>query len=137
MNNELVTLDHVNLTVRSFSESAEWYKRVFGFLLVEEGVYGDGTWGILRNGDFMLCIYESPSREVLSGESSDRFHHVYHFGLRIRDRKQWEGILEREALETYYSSPVRYPHSLSWYIKDPTGHMIEVAYWQDDQVKFG
>jgi hypothetical protein len=53
------------------------------------------------------------------------------------NRGSWEEILERENLRTYYGSRVAYPHSVSWYIKDPTGYMIEVALWNDDQVKFG
>jgi len=84
----------------------------------------------------MLCIYESPGRTLLEDEGeSGAYHQIYHFGLRIRDRKAWEQTVSREKLETYYGSPVRYPHSHSWYVTDPTGHMIEVALW-DAEVRF-
>lgn len=136
MNKTHVALDHLNLTVRDFSESADWYKRVFGFLLVEEGMDKDGPWGILRSGDFMLCIYESPSRSPLDEKDRRLFHQIYHFGLRVKDQRAWEETLNSEKLRTYYRSPVEYPYSLSWYIKDPTGYMIEVALWNDDQVSF-
>jgi catechol 2,3-dioxygenase-like lactoylglutathione lyase family enzyme len=136
MNTESVALDHLNLTVNNFSKTVAWYQRVFGFSLVEEGIEDDGPWGILRNGDSMLCIYESPKRAVLSDADSERFHQIYHFGLRIKNRRVWEETLKRENLETFYNSPLKYPHSLSWYITDPTGYMIEVALWNDGQVKF-
>jgi catechol 2,3-dioxygenase-like lactoylglutathione lyase family enzyme len=128
------SLDHLNLTVRNFEESVAWYGKVFGFSLVEQGVEDDGPWGILRSGDSMLCIYESPGLKE-PNESEDSYQ-IYHFGLRVRDRQAWEETVKREKLETYYGSPVRYPHSLSWYITDPTGYMIEVALWKGDSVAF-
>ena len=91
-------------------------------------------WGILRSGDTMLCLYENRDQRAVAEESP--FHRIDHFGLRIRDRKEWEEILRRESLKTYYGSPVRYPHSTSWYVVDPSGHWIEVALWDGDEVSF-
>jgi catechol 2,3-dioxygenase-like lactoylglutathione lyase family enzyme len=137
MKKEKVSLDHLNLTVKNFAESVAWYGRVFGFELVEEGMDDDGPWGILRSGDSMLCIYESPKRTLLEDDGeSGAYHQIYHFGLRITDRKAWEETVKKENLETYYGSPVRYPHSQSWYITDPTGYMIEVALWGAEGVRF-
>lgn len=134
-----VKIDHLNLTVRNFAETVAWYQRIFGFELVEEGMEREGPWGILRSGDSMLCIYERPNRIApdQDRDTAERHHRVYHFGLRVPDRKAWENALECERLPTYYNSPLRYPHSTSWYVTDPSGHMIEVAYWDDDRVTFG
>ncbi len=41
--------------------------------------------------------------------------------------------VKAENLDTYYW---RYPHSESWYVNDPTGWEIEVALWDNDQVRF-
>ena len=29
-----------------------------------------------------------------------------------------------------------WPHSTSWYIRDPTGYQIEVVYWHHDEIRF-
>ncbi|MBK9974810.1 MAG: VOC family protein [Planctomycetes bacterium] len=31
-------LDHINLSVASFAKTAQWYERVFGFYVVEQGL---------------------------------------------------------------------------------------------------
>lgn len=131
-----VSLDHLNLTVRNFEEAAEWYEKVFGFKAAERGLYEGRPWGVLRSGDSMLCIYESPGRASPDDDGTERFHKIYHFGLRIHDRNEWERILREQELCTYYGSPMRYPHSISWYVTDPTGHMIEVALWDNEEVQF-
>ncbi|MBY0472502.1 VOC family protein [bacterium] len=129
-------LDHLNLTVRNFEEAANWYGKVFGFRVVEQGLDDGRPWGVLRSGDSMLCIYENPGLAVPRDEDSEKFYKIYHFGLRIQNREVWEKTLREHRLATYYGSPLKYPHSTSWYVTDPTGHMIEVALWDNDQVRF-
>jgi catechol-2,3-dioxygenase len=128
-------LDHLNLTVKDFNESAQWYKRVFGFEIVEEGVRNGNKWGILQSGDALLCIYQDPSRTA-PGEAPESQHRIYHFGLRITDRQKWEETIAKEHIQVEYGGAIDYPHSLSWYLSDPTGHEIEVALWQDDKIRF-
>ena len=59
--------DHMNLTVKDFDETVDWYRRVFNFELVERDVTEGVLWGILRSdggeGDAMLCIYQYPDRK--------------------------------------------------------------------------
>jgi len=31
---------------------------------------------------------------------------------------------------------IQWPHSLAWYINDPTGWEIEVVYWENDTISF-
>lgn len=127
-------LDHINFTVSDFDESVEWYKRVFNFNLVEKGVSKEGhRWGILRSGDSMLAITEFKGRRIYSLEDQ---HQTYHFGLRLVSREAWEKVLQEQAIPVYYGSPIAYPHSTSWYVKDPSGHEVEVAIWKDDTVRF-
>ena len=61
-------LDHINMTVRDFDQTVDWYGRVFDFVLVEEAVTEGIRWGVIRSGEALLCIYEDPSRKHL-----DRF----------------------------------------------------------------
>lgn len=130
-------LDHLNMTVNNLEESAEWYSRLFGFEWVEGERQAEEPWGILRSGNSMLCLYEAHGLKNPRDETvTEAAHHIAHFGLRIRDRRAWEEAVAREDIRTYYGSPVRYPRSWSWYVKDPTGYMIEVALWDDNRVEF-
>lgn len=132
-------LDHLNISVENFRETVDWYGRVFGFELVEEGLRLGHPWGVLRAGDAMLCVYERPGRRVADMEELDATarHGLRHFALRITDRERWESAVVREGLALGWDSPVHYPHSTSWYVRDPSGYEIEVALWENDQVAFG
>ena len=136
----VTNLDHVNLSVHDFDESVAWYGRIFGFELVEDEVNEHGVrWGVLRRNDAMLCIYHHPEAEHTDGWTlRDRgVHSVAHFGLRVRDRKQWEAVVEREGVEVNFGGARKWPHSTAWYVADPTGWEIEVVYWDDDTIAFG
>lgn len=128
-------LDHLNLTVQNLDQSALWYKNLFGFSEVERGKRGSVSWRILRSGDAMLCMYEHP--ELADPDSNEgQNHKIYHFGLRIKNPADFENRLRRFNVQVEYGGAVRYEHSWSWYLLDPTGYEIEVAHWDDDQVRF-
>jgi lactoylglutathione lyase len=131
-------LDHINMTVRDFDQTVDWYGRVFDFELVEEALTEGVRWGVIRSGEALLCIYEDPDREHLDRfELRDRsLHGMAHFGLRITGVEEWLETVEREKIEVLYDGEIAWPHSRSWYIKDPTGYEIEVALWADDRVAF-
>lgn len=126
-------LDHLNLTVRDLQDTIDFYGRVFGFEVVERGLWNGHDWAILRSGDAMLCAYEHPE---LSADGREDHHHVSHFGLRITDREAWEKTLAREGLPLLYGGVRAWPHSTAWYVADPTGYEIEVALWHGDTVAF-
>jgi len=133
-------LDHLNLSVRDFEETAAWYGRVFGFEVVEREIDDAGRpWGVLRAGDALLCIYEHPELrfEEPDARRTRGVHGINHFGLRITDRDAWEKTMEREGIVAAYGGPVHWPHATAWYVKDPTGYEIEVALWDDDTIRFG
>lgn len=134
MKNTVAKLDHINFTVTNFKESVEWYQKVFNLELVEKEKCDNGLhWGILRGGDTMLCIGEEPQRKPYHGEE---YLCMYHFGLRVLDKEAWEKTIKEHDLEIKYSGPIKYPHSTSWYVDDPSGNEIEVVVWNDDKVKF-
>jgi catechol 2,3-dioxygenase-like lactoylglutathione lyase family enzyme len=126
-------LDHLNLTVASFDESVAWYRRVFGFQLVEDGVQEGVRWGVLRAGEAMLCIYEHGEL----GGVAERGQRVNHFGLRITDPDAWQQTVADESLDLLYGGAVEWPHSTAWYIEDPTGYEIEVCHWHEGSSRFG
>ncbi|MHC4953683.1 MAG: VOC family protein [Planctomycetota bacterium] len=136
---KVTSLDHLNLSVRDFDETAAWYGRVFGFEVMEEAVNADDVrWGVLRSEDAMLCIYEHPDLEHVPCDEQRRrgMHAICHFGLRIRDREAWEETIKREKLDLQWGGAIQYGHSTSWYVTDPTGWSIEVALWENDTVSF-
>ena len=45
---EVRNIDHLNLAVGNFDETAAWYGRVFGFEKVEEGLQDGVRWGVIR-----------------------------------------------------------------------------------------
>ena len=125
--------DHVNLSVRDFDASVDWYGRVFHFSLVEEGVSDGVRWGILRAGDSMLCIYEYPEREFVDRHElkARGIHGINHLGFRIEDEQEWLKTMKRENVHASFWD---WPHSRAWYVCDPTGYEIEVAYWKNGVV---
>jgi catechol 2,3-dioxygenase-like lactoylglutathione lyase family enzyme len=128
-------LDHLNMTVCSVDQTADWYRRVFGFDVVEEGTYRGRRWSILQSEDAVLCVYEHPERG--SPELAEHGSHgVAHFGLRIDDAAEWVRTVEREHVDVLYDGPVRWPRSTSWYVSDPNGYEIEVALWHDGYPRF-
>ena len=131
-------LDHLNMTVANLNESIDWYRNIFGFEIVEEGVRNGTPWAIVKSGEALLCMYEDASRQppqqfLKRGGDS---HTIYHFGLRITDRQAWLEKIETYNLELEYGGEVDYPHSKSWYVFDPTGFGIEVALWNQDEIRF-
>jgi len=132
---EAVRLDHVNLSVRDLGESVAWYGRVFGFAVAEEGVWDGTPWAILRSGDALLCLYHHPGFAFLRPEAlrDRRLHGTRHVGFRLADEPRWRATLAREGLGY---EEIRYPHSRSWYVNDPTGYDIEVVVWDGDHVSF-
>ena len=131
-------LDHLNLTVNNVDETLDWYSKVFGFELVEQGVRNGARWAILRGGEAMLCIYESPERiePNLFQVRDTAQHSVFHWGFRITDREAWIETVRKHNLTLEYGGEVDYPFSQSWYVTDPTGYGIEVVYWKGDEIRF-
>lgn len=127
------TLDHLNLSVTNLDESLNWYNRIFGFERVEGGLYEGEPWAIIRRGDSMLALYQDPT--LKAPDSVKGAHRLYHFGLKVSDRAAWEEILAREKPQITMDA-TRRPHSVSWYVLDPTGYEIEVTAWDKDRVSF-
>lgn len=126
--------DHLNLTVRNLEESLMWYQEVFGFEIVERGHWKSNgktwPWSIVRRENFMLCLYEDSVRKEIP-ENDTSLHRIFHFGLMISDLEKFKQQVMNKDLIPYLHGPFQYPHSTSWYIKDPTGHEIEAVAWKD------
>jgi lactoylglutathione lyase len=132
-----VKLDHINISTENLNESIEWYKKIFGFELVESGIKPNGTrWGIIALNDSMICMGEYPGRELANKIDDRSVHQIYHFGIRVSDLEKWKQIMKNHNLKPNYGGPVEYPNSKSWYIYDPSGHEIEVSYTALEKMPF-
>lgn len=126
-----VSLDHINISVKNYKKTVAFYKEVFGLQEVESGVWTGLDWSILRSGDFMMCIYDSAKKDAL-----DEVLKVNHFGIRVQDEKPILKKLYDLGVIIEPQNIIRYKHSKSWYVTDPSGHGIEIVKWDDDIVKF-
>lgn len=119
--------DHINLTVKNLKESAEFYQKVFGLEVKEEGISsGFGLdykiLGLSERG--FICLYQSnealPKRSRINhiginvGNLSDALPKLSHAGVEIVPYGDEDGIVD-------------YPQSKSIYIKDPDGNEIELS----------
>jgi len=131
-------IDHLNMTVENFEESAKWYSDVFGFKKVEQGLYKGKPWGVIRSVNTALCMYENPNKKRGPGDDLEeaKFHGISHFGFKIHDQKEWEASIDRNNLEIMNGGAVDWPNSQSWYLKDLNGYVIEVALWNDNEMSF-
>ncbi len=127
------SLDHINMSVKDLNQSVEWYNKIFDFKKVEEGVSSDGPWAILKSENSMLCLYQEASSKLNQNEANLR---IYHFGLKISDKDLWNKKIIDYKVKILYGGEVRYPHSVSWYLIDPSGYEIEVSYWDQDEICF-
>ena len=122
-------LDHVNITVKDLEQSIRWYQDILGMRVVEQGKTGLGKrWAIVERDDSMICMTEYPNYKSANLMDNTEFFQIYHFGFRTPDKKAWEDVVSEHNLKLYYGGVNEYPNSLSWYIKDPSGHTIEVSY---------
>lgn len=133
----LKSFDHINMTVSNLDESLEWYGKFFDFKEIESGETSFGRWKILRSADSMLCLYERPgfSFESASEQRAKGRHAISHIGFRITDYDEFAKRVEAfNPVQPY--EKIAYPHSDSWYLEDPTGHVLEVSFWRNG-VDFG
>lgn len=126
--------DHVNVTVSDLDESIRWYHKVFGFELVESGLYPNNLrWAIVAYEDMMVCMTEHKGRSAPL-ETDSPNHLIMHFGIRIADRDAWIRSIDENKLREGFLSEVQYPTSTSWYLRDPSGHKVEVSHSPTGQI---
>lgn len=132
-----IKLDHINLTVADLKNSIEWYRKVFGFELVESATTAQGIkWGIMAFDDSMICMTEYTGRTAADKVEDKSIHQICHFGIRVSDLEKWQQTVQDHKLKLYYEGEVKYPTSKSWYVHDPSGHEIEVSYTAKRRMQF-
>ena len=117
--------DHININVKNLESSVEFYQKVFGFEVKEQGENGFGKpykiIGLSNQG--FLCLYQNPEKIEHS--------RVNHIGVHVDNLH--ESISQLKSLDIEIvpygdeDGLVSYPQSHSLYIKDPDGNEIELS----------
>ena len=124
---EFKAYDHINLTVNNLEKSADFYQRVFGFQIKEEGKssgFGRDYKIIGLSNKGFLCLYQADEPLAKSSRINHIGIHVSNLAKALPEiKKQGIEIVpygNKEGLVSYHSS-----HSV--YIKDPDGNEIELS----------
>jgi len=121
-------IDHVNLQVADLDLSIEFYCRVFGFKLLEDGrKLPPGGWAIVGLPG-AACVALGVAKDLSPAQG----RRIVHFGLVIEDAQSALAILGQERVRIVPRGPgggaiLPYPRSQSIYIQDPDGHEIELT----------
>lgn len=117
-------IDHINMRVNNLAESIAFYGDVFGFEVKEDhSELAEEPWVILGQKDVVyLCLYEHPDKE----QARDALR-INHFGLALENFDAAVERLDQLGVEVLYGGAVDWPRSRSLYIRDPSGHEIELA----------
>lgn len=124
----ILAIDHVNLQVADLDASIEFYRRVFGFRLLEDGRDAPaGGWAIVGLPG-AACI----ALGVVRDPSPACGKRIAHFGLVVDDAQAVLAQLKIENVRIVPRGPggseiLPYPRSESIYIHDPDGHEIELT----------
>jgi lactoylglutathione lyase len=119
-------IDHVNMSVRDLDVSAAFYAAVFGLEVKEEGTGPPGgRWCIIGSPDrFYLCLFEMPGAERCKAGGI----HINHVGFVVDDMD--ETVNRIRALGLWLEGGdniVDWSRSISAYITDPDGYLIEIT----------
>jgi lactoylglutathione lyase len=116
--------DHLNMNIRNFKETTDFYQNHLGFKIVEEGKSGRGNdYKIIGiPGKLYLAIYESNDSSLDKGQS-----HINHFGIHIKNYDVALAYIKQKKIPYQYGGHVDYGDSRSIYIMDPNGYEIELS----------
>lgn len=115
-------IDHINLNVSNLNNSIEFYKKVFGFEIHEEGnsPMSGAPYAIIGKSNVgFLAIYES--------KNSLQNSRVNHLGFNIDNFEEAVNFLKAENVKIADYGVVDYPDSKSVYILDPDENEIELS----------
>jgi catechol 2,3-dioxygenase-like lactoylglutathione lyase family enzyme len=114
-------IDHVNISVRDLDVSADFYARLLGIELKEQGGSGGARWCILGARDrFYVCLCEGGAGNFKPGEI-----HINHVGFVVDDIDETVDRIRGLGLQLESGKTLDWSRSRSAYVRDPDGIQIE------------
>jgi lactoylglutathione lyase len=111
-----ISIDHINMAVKSLDESVEFYGELFGFKVRKEQPEQDSK--IIGNDSIKLCLYENPGAVKHGG--------IAHFGFAIDNFEDVVAKCEGMGVEMPYGV-IEWEESRSVYIRDLNRYEIELS----------
>jgi catechol 2,3-dioxygenase-like lactoylglutathione lyase family enzyme len=127
-------IDHLNIIVNDLDKSIYFYKKIFGFEIVEDSREEDlspnklGTPYVVVGIRVSAYLVLHQSLQKGNGQESSMPIRIAHFGLHVDDFDTIIAKLKAFAVTFLYGEKFfEWPHSRSLYILDPSGHEIELV----------
>jgi lactoylglutathione lyase len=116
--------DHINMNIKNFNETIEFYRDHLGFQVLEEGKSGMGNeYKIIGvPGKLYLAIYESKDPVATSDKG-----YVNHLGIHIKNFDIALDYIKKNNIQYEYGGHVDYGEARSIYIVDPNGYEVELS----------
>jgi catechol 2,3-dioxygenase-like lactoylglutathione lyase family enzyme len=127
-------IDHINILVNDLDESNNFYKKIFGFEIVEDSrkedllpnKLGTSYTVIGIKGNAYLVLHQSLQKG--NGQENNAPIRIAHVGFHVDDFEAVLPKLKAAAVTFLYGEKFsEWPHSRSVYILDPNGHEIELV----------
>ena len=127
-------IDHINMSVNNLEESILFYKKLFGFEIIE-----DSRSGAIPPNKFgapyviigiKQCVYLALHQGLQTGDGKHNGSPIRraHFGLHVEDFDTVIAKLKSHSVSFLYGETyLEGPHSRSVYILDPNQHEIELV----------
>ena len=133
---EIQAIDHINLTVRDLTRSVDFYTRIFGLEVREDGRSSERPFVILGRRDVgYVALHQrvaDRSEEPRGATTPSRTRGINHWGFVVEDFDALHEALQRAGVRALHQDNgangiIRYPRSRSLYVADPDGNEIELT----------
>lgn len=131
---KIKAIDHINMVVNDLDESSAFYKKVFGFEIVEDSRKQNLSPNKLETpyivlgvkGAAYLALHQSLQEG--NGQKIGDPIRISHFGFHVDDFQALIQKLKAASVNFLHGEKVfEWTHSRSLYILDPNGHEIELV----------
>jgi catechol 2,3-dioxygenase-like lactoylglutathione lyase family enzyme len=118
---DLVDLDHVGMNVANLQRSADWYHRVFGFVIIHKW---NTTWMVGRD-NIRLGLFLRPSASSVA--DTDKLLMIQHVAFLVDGDKFAAALAALTKAAVKFDPPEDTGIAYSVFFNDPDGHQLELT----------